>query len=49
MVLTAPVRTLLEQWSRTRSGRHDLAFRADLVLAAAAGINDLQIASPNNS
>src|SRR3989454_200030 len=44
VVLTAPVRTLLEQWSRTRSGRHDLAFRADLVLAAAAGINDLQIA-----
>jgi transposase len=44
MVLTAPVRTLLEQWSRTRSGRHDLAFRADLVLAAAEGVNDLQIA-----
>ena len=44
VVLTAPVRTVLEQWSRTRSGRHDLAFRADLVLAAAAGVNDLQIA-----
>lgn len=44
VVLTAPVRTLLEQWSRTRSGRHDLAFRADLVLAAAAGVNDLHIA-----
>jgi len=44
VVLTAPVRTVLEQWSRTRSGRHDLAFRADLVLTAAAGVNDLQIA-----
>src|SRR5256712_3152192 len=37
-------RTLLEQWSRTRAGRHDLAFRADIVLTAAAGVNDLQIA-----
>lgn len=44
VVLAAPVRTVLEQWSRTRSGRHDLAFRADLVLTAAAGVNDLQIA-----
>lgn len=44
VVLTAPVRTVLEQWSRTRSGRHDLAFRAELVLTAAAGVNDLQIA-----
>ena len=44
MGLTAPVRTLLEQWSRTRSGRRDLAFRAEIVLAAAEGVNDLQIA-----
>ena len=42
--LELPVRTLLEQWSRSRSGRHDLAFRADIVLAAAEGVNDLQIA-----
>jgi len=28
-VLTAPVRAVLEQWSRTRSGRHDVTFRAD--------------------
>ena len=42
--LETPVRTLLEQWSRTRAGRHDLAFRADIVLIAAAGVNDLQIA-----
>ncbi len=37
-------RRLLEQWSRTRARRHDLAFRADIVLTAAAGVNDLQIA-----
>ncbi len=42
--LEAPVQTLLEQWSRSRSGRRDLSFRADIVLAAAAGVNDLQIA-----
>ncbi len=42
--LEASMRTLLEQWSRTRAGRHDLAFRANIVLTAAAGVNDLQIA-----
>lgn len=44
VVLSAPVRALLEQWARTRAGRHDLAFRAEVVLAAAAGVNDVQIA-----
>jgi transposase len=43
VVLSAPVRTLLEQWARTRAGRR-LAFRAEVVLAAAAGVNDVQIA-----
>lgn len=42
--LTAPVHTLLEQWSRTRAGRRDLAFRAEIVLSAAQGVNNLQIA-----
>ena len=42
--LEAAIRTLLEQWSRTRAGRHDLAFRADIVLTAAAGVNDLHVA-----
>ena len=42
--LEAAIRTLLEQWSRTRTGRHDLAFRADIVLTAAAGVNDLHVA-----
>lgn len=45
LVLTAPHRELLQQWTRTRSGRHDLAFRARIVLAAADGVNDCQIAS----
>src|SRR3990170_199119 len=44
VLLTTPHRRLLAQWSRTRAGRHDLAFRADIVLAAAEGVNDLQIA-----
>lgn len=44
VVVAAPVQTLLEQWSRTRAGRHDLAFRAEIVLTAAAGVNDVQIA-----
>lgn len=44
LALSTPHRTLLEQWTRTRSGRHDLAFRATIILAAADGMNDLQIA-----
>jgi putative transposase len=44
LVVTAPHRTLLAQWSRTRSGRHDLAFRAEIVLAAANGMTDATIA-----
>lgn len=44
IVLTAPPRRLLEQWARTRSGRHDLAFRAEIILAAADGVNDARIA-----
>ncbi len=44
LTLTAPHRELLEQWSRIRSGRHDLAFRAKMVLAAADGANPAQIA-----
>jgi transposase len=42
--LSEPIRTLLDQWSRSRAGRHDLAFRAQIVLTAAAGVNNLQIA-----
>ncbi len=44
VVVTAPHRTLLAQWARTRAGRHDLAFRAEIVLAAAKGLNDAGIA-----
>lgn len=43
-VLTSSHCKLLEQWTRTRSGRHDLAFRAKIVLAAADGMNNSQIA-----
>lgn len=42
--LSEPIRTLLDQWSRSRAGRHDLAFRAQIVLTAATGVNNLQIA-----
>ena len=44
LVLTATQRKVLEQWTRTRSGRHDLAFRAKIVLAAADGMNNCDIA-----
>ncbi len=44
LVVTTPDRTLLAQWARTRAGRRDLAFRAEIVLAAASGVNDAAIA-----
>ncbi len=44
IVLIPPDRQLLTQWARTRSGRQDLAFRAAIVLDAAAGVNDAGIA-----
>ncbi|MGH7411550.1 MAG: IS630 family transposase [Candidatus Methylomirabilis sp.] len=44
VVVPAPHRTLLAQWARTRAGRQDLACRAEIVLAAAKGMNDAGIA-----
>lgn len=44
VVVPAPHRIVLAQWARTRAGRHDLAFRAEIVLAAAKGMNDAGIA-----
>lgn len=44
VVVSPPHRRLLAQWSRTRSGRQDLAFRAGIILAAADGVNDAWIA-----
>lgn len=49
ITLSASHRKLLAQWSRTRAGRHDLAFRAAIVLAAADGSNDIWVARQVNT
>ena len=49
IILSASHRKLLKQWSRTRAGRHDLAFRAAIVLAAADGLNNIWVARKMNT
>lgn len=49
VVLKPSHRKLLRQWSRMRAGRHDLAFRAAIVLAAADGLNDIWVARRMNT
>jgi len=49
IVLSPSHRKLLKQWSRTQAGRHDLAFRAAIVLAAADGLNDIWVARKMNT
>ena len=49
IVLSTSHRRVLQQWSRSRAGRHDLAFRAAIVLAAADGLNDIWVARQMNT